>query len=72
MMVLKYERKKYMGEIFVKSGKIDPKYHKMLNEAFKKRQMADYRMYENFMEEIAIEQLKNAESFLGEIKNHLI
>jgi len=56
------------GENFIKTGRIDRKYHKMLNDAFKKRQMADYKMYEEFIEEIAIQQFENAKQFVSEIK----
>lgn len=43
------------GEIFIKTGKIDSKFHKMLNEAFTKRQMADYKMYDQFGDAMPIQ-----------------
>lgn len=59
------------GYHFVKAGKIDPKYHKMLIGARKVREMADYDIDEEVVEPIASLKLEEGRAFLSAIKAYL-
>ncbi|MEJ5284992.1 MAG: HEPN domain-containing protein [Brevinematales bacterium] len=53
---------------FVKSGKIDKKYSKILHNIFDERQEADYRELVDIPFEKAIEYVNMAKDFFNEIK----
>ena len=59
------------GERFAKTGKIDPKYHRYLIDAKKRREIADYDVFSVIDKELAKERIKWAEEFLNEIKKLL-
>ena len=59
------------GYYFVKTGKIDPKYHKMLIGARKVREIADYDIDEEIAEPTASIKLEEGRAFLSAIKNYL-
>jgi uncharacterized protein (UPF0332 family) len=59
------------GYYFVKPGKIDPKYHKMLIGARKVREIADYDIEEEIVEPTASLKLEEGRAFLSAIDNHL-
>ena len=59
------------GYYFAKSGKIDPKFHKMLIGARKVREVADYDIEEEIVEPTASLKLEEGRSFLAEIKKYL-
>jgi uncharacterized protein (UPF0332 family) len=56
------------GYHFVKAGKIDPKYHKMLIGARKVREIADYDIDEEVVEPTASLKLEEGRAFLSAIK----
>ena len=59
------------GYYFVKPGKIDPKYHKMLIGARKVREVADYDIDEEIVEPTASLKIEEGKAFLAAIKNYL-
>lgn len=56
------------GLYFVKTGIIDKSYHKKFIKAFNDRDVADYRIMKEIIEQVAIQKLVDAEKFIGEIK----
>ncbi|MFH0926523.1 MAG: HEPN domain-containing protein [bacterium] len=56
----------------VDKGVIPKEYHRILDRAFKYREMADYNIYKEIAEDMAKEQLDNARRFIDEIKGCLI
>lgn len=52
-----------LGECFSKTGEIDPKFHRMLINARKVREQADYAIGEDIIESVATEKVKEAKSF---------
>ena len=59
------------GYHFAKSGRIDPKYHKMLISARKIREVADYDIQEEIVEPVASLKLTEGTEFVGVIKEML-
>jgi len=60
------------GRFFAKTGKIDPKYHRMIIKAQIDRETADYDIYKIVSKEVAEKRAKEAEEFLNEIRKHLV
>ena len=56
------------GRQYAKTGRIDPRYHRMLLDGFESRQKADYDVYWLASREIAEECRHDAEAFLAEIE----
>lgn len=59
------------GYYFAKAGKIDPKYHKMLMNSRKIREIADYNILEEVIETDVELKLEEGKEFLEIIKNYL-
>ncbi len=59
------------GYYFAKPGKIDPELHKMLINARRVREIADYDIQENISETAAGLKLKEGKAFLSAIKELL-
>lgn len=59
------------GYYFAKPGKIDPQYHRMLIEARKIREIADYDIQEEIIEPTASLKIKEGKSFIAAIKKIL-
>jgi len=59
------------GYRFAKTGRIDPKYHKMLMSARKVREIADYDIDEEIIEPTASLKLEEGRVFLEAIKSCL-
>lgn len=59
------------GEKFIKTGIIEPKYHKYMIDAKKKREISDYDVFAVIDEDIACERVKWAEELLQIIKKLL-
>ena len=53
-----------IGFYFVKPGKIDPKYHRMLLDARKLREIADYDLQEEVVRPQAMVKIHEAKDFL--------
>lgn len=60
-----------LGHHFAKPGQIDPKYHRMLIDARKIREIADYDIDEDIMEHVASLRIEEGRAFLEEIKRLL-
>lgn len=56
------------GYHFAKPGRIDPKYHRMLMDARKVREVADYDIQEEIVEPTASLKIEEGKSFLAVIK----
>ena len=61
----------FFGRHFVKTGRIDPKYHKMLIDARKIREIADYDLQEEIVEPTASLKLEEGKAFVAAIKKML-
>jgi uncharacterized protein (UPF0332 family) len=59
------------GYYFAKPGRIDPKYHKMLMNARKIREIADYDIDEEIVEPVASLKIEEGRMFLIAIKKSL-
>ncbi len=59
------------GYYFAKPCRIDPKYHRMLIEARKIRETADYDIQEEIVEPVASIKIEEGKAFLSAIKNLL-
>jgi len=59
------------GYYYVKSGKIDAKYHRMLINARKIREIADYDIQEEVIEPMASITLEDGKAFLNAVKMYL-
>ena len=59
------------GYYFAKTGKIDPKYHRMLMDARKIREIADYDIQEEIVEQISSIKIEDGKSFVNIIKKIL-
>lgn len=59
------------GQHFAKTRRIDPKYHRFLIDAKKKRETADYDVFSLIDKEIAEERMAWAEDFLKMAKGDL-
>ena len=59
------------GRFFAKTGKIDPKYHRVITKAQVDRETADYDIYKIILRGVAERRVEEAEEFLNEIRKHL-
>lgn len=59
------------GYFFAKAGKIDSKYHRMLIDARKIREIADYDIQEEIVEPAATLKIEEGKAFLEAIKLYL-
>jgi len=59
------------GYYFAKTGKIDPKYHRMLIDARKIREIADYDIQEEIVEPVASLKIEEGKVFIKVIKGLL-
>lgn len=59
------------GYYFVKPGRIDQKYHRMLLDARKLREIADYDIEEEIVEPVASLKIEEGKAFLAAIKDFL-
>lgn len=59
------------GYYFAKPGRIEPKFHKMLMNARKIREIADYDIDEEIIEPVATLKIEEGRTFLTEIKRFL-
>jgi uncharacterized protein (UPF0332 family) len=59
------------GEHFVKSGLIEPKYGRMLNDAFHARLDSDYAPHPNPNVETVLQSVENAQVFVERITRYL-
>jgi len=59
------------GYHFAKTGKVDPKFHRMLMNARKIREMADYDIDEEIIEPVASLKIEEGRAFLSVIKDYL-
>jgi uncharacterized protein (UPF0332 family) len=57
-----------IGYYFAKPGRIDAKYHKMLMNARKIREIADYDIDEEIVEPVASLKIEEGREFIGAIK----
>lgn len=57
-----------LGYHFAKTGKIDPKYHRMLINARKIREIVDYDIQEETVEPTAMLTLENGKEFVAVMK----
>jgi uncharacterized protein (UPF0332 family) len=60
-----------VGYHFAKAGKIDPMYHRMLIDARKIREIADYDIQEEIVEPVASLKVEEGKLFLKAIKHYL-
>ncbi|MBI5101590.1 MAG: HEPN domain-containing protein [Nitrospirae bacterium] len=60
-----------LGYYFAKAGRIDPKYHRMLIDARKIREIADYDIQEEIIEPVASIKIEEGKTFLAAIKDRL-
>lgn len=60
-----------VGYYFAKPGKIDPKLHRMLIDARKIREIADYDIEEEIVEPVASLKIEEGKLFLSAIKSIL-
>lgn len=60
-----------VGYHFVKTGKIDQKYHRMLINARKIREIADYDIDEEIVEPVASVKIDEGKAFVGAVKRYL-
>lgn len=60
-----------LGYHFAKPGKIDPKFHRMLINARKLREIADYDIQEEVVEPVASLKIEEGKAFLAAIKGFL-
>ena len=57
-----------LGYSFAKTGRIDPKYHRMLINARKVREIVDYDLQEEIVEPTAALRLEDGKEFVAVIK----
>ena len=60
-----------LGYHYAKQGRIDPKYHRMLIDARKLREIADYDIQEEILETTATFKFEETKAFLATIKELL-
>jgi len=60
------------GLHFVKTGIIDKNLHKRFIKAFNDRDVTDYRIMTEVIEDVAVQKLKDAEEFVADLKAFLI
>jgi uncharacterized protein (UPF0332 family) len=61
----------YFNQHYIKSGKIEKKFSKVISKAFKVRTDSDYQDFYIVTREETKEQLENAEVFLKRIKDYI-
>ena len=61
----------YFNQNYIKPGKIEREYSKILSKAFKIRNDSDYKDFYLVTKEETKEQLENAEKFLKRIKEYI-
>jgi len=59
------------GREYAKTGKIDPRYHRMLLDGFEWRQKSDYDVYWLATREEAEKCLQDAEAFVAQVEKSL-
>jgi len=59
------------GYYFAKPGRIDPRYHRMLIDARKVREIADYDIQEEIVKPVASLKIEEGKAFLAVIKDFL-
>jgi len=59
-----------IGYHFAKTGRIDPKYHRMLMDARKVREIADYDIHEEIVEPAALLKMKKGRLFSLQLKTY--
>ena len=59
------------GYYFAKTGRIDPKYHKMLISARQIRELADYDIQDEIVEPVASLKIEEGKEFVSAIKQML-
>jgi uncharacterized protein (UPF0332 family) len=57
-----------LGYYFAKTGRFDPKYHRMLINARKVREIVDYDIQEEIVEPAALLKLEDGKEFVGVMK----
>ncbi len=60
-----------LGQYFAKTGKLEPKYHKMIINAQQDREIADYDIYQTITRKLAEKRRAEAAEFVAEIRGHL-
>lgn len=60
-----------LGYYFAKQGRLDPKYHRMLIDARKIREIADYDIQEEIVEPVASLKIEEGKAFLKAVKELL-
>lgn len=60
------------GYYFVKSGRIDPRFHKMLISARRLREVADYDIDEEIVEPVVSLKLEEGRAFVEQIRTLLV
>lgn len=60
-----------LGYYFAKTGRLDPKYHRMLIDARKIREIADYDIQEEIVKPVASLKIEEGKQFLSVIKEFL-
>ncbi len=58
-----------LGYYFAKTGRIDPKYHRMLINARKVREIVDYDVQEEIVEPITTLKLEDGKEFVVKLKS---
>jgi len=58
-----------LGYYFAKTGRIDPKYHRMLIHARKVREIVDYEIQEEIVEPTAALRLEDGKEFVAKMKS---
>ena len=58
-----------LGYYFAKTGRIDPKYHRILINARKIREIVDYDVQEEIIEPISTLKLEDGKEFVAKIKS---
>ena len=59
------------GRHFAKTGRLDPRFHKLFSRAFSARQIADYAAVVEFESEEVAELIREGRSFLAAARSHL-
>lgn len=61
----------WFNKNFIKTGKIDTKFGKIIHEAFENRSDSDYGIFVEFSKEEVQEMHKEMKSFVDELKKHI-
>jgi len=59
------------GYYFAKTGRIEPRYHRMIIDARKIREIADYDIQEEIVEPVATLRIEEGKEFLSVVKEFL-